>query len=147
MLSKYDNYVESEVLTADPIKLVALLYRGAFDAVQAARVALQAGDIRGRSKQITKASCILNELALSLDHSKGPEITRPLVEVYDYMQRCLIEANSQQIEAPLIQVEQLLATLAEAWQSISPRVDLESAGIEAYAAAQAAEYESLSCTY
>ena len=118
MYGLQDNYIESEVLTADPVRLVQLLYRGAIDAVRAARSALQCGDISGRSAQITKASAIINELALSLDHSKGSEISRTLVELYDYMQHRLNESNFQQIEEPLSDVEKLLLTLLEAWQAV-----------------------------
>ena len=35
--TEYDRYLEAEVLSADPVKLVWLLYRGAMDAVRAAR--------------------------------------------------------------------------------------------------------------
>jgi flagellar protein FliS len=120
MPNLYENYIESEILTADPIKLIQLLYRGALQAVSAARNSMRSGDIPGRSKQISKAAAIVNELAQSLDHSKGPEISRPLTEIYDYIQRRLIDANVQQMEAPLIEVESLLGTLAEAWQNIAP---------------------------
>ncbi|MEI9812216.1 MAG: flagellar protein FliS [Acidobacteriota bacterium] len=42
-----DRYLESEVLNADPVKLVSLLYRGALDAIAAARAALHAGKVTG----------------------------------------------------------------------------------------------------
>ena len=37
MTTVYDRYLEAEVLSADPVKLVWLLYRGALDSVRAAR--------------------------------------------------------------------------------------------------------------
>jgi len=114
--SMYEEYLDSEVLTAEPIKLVQLMYRGALDAIGGARKALAAGDIPTRSRLITKASAILNELALSLDHSVSPELCRNLVELYDYMLRRLIEANTKQIEPPLIEVERLLGDVLTAWQ-------------------------------
>jgi flagellar protein FliS len=142
-----ENYLESEVLAADPVRLVQLLYRGALDAVRTARAALQRGDIAGRSREVTKASAIINELALSLDHSKTPELSRTLVELYDYMQRRLNEANFQQAEPPLEEVERLLATLADAWQSAG-RVEPEfptPAGL--YSPAVESEYHAVSYSY
>jgi flagellar protein FliS len=112
----YHGYVDSEILTADPMRLIVLMYRGAVDSVSASRYALTSGDIPVRSAKITKAISILNELALSLDHSRAPELCRNLVELYDYMCRRLIEANSQQTETPLIEVERLLSNLSQAWQ-------------------------------
>jgi flagellar protein FliS len=108
--------MDSEVLSADPIKLVQLLYREALDSISGARRALAAGDIPNRSRLITKASAILNELALSLDHSKYPDLCSNLVELYDYMLRRLIDANTQQIDPPLVEVEGLLGGLFTAWQ-------------------------------
>ena len=66
------------------------------------------------SRHITKAASILNELACSLDHSKGAAISRPLAELYDYVQHLLIDANFKQIEEPLAEAEQLLTQLDEA---------------------------------
>ncbi len=113
-------YVENEILQADPIRLVQMLYRGALLATGRARVHLREGDIPARSRQITKASEIINELTLSLDHQRGGELARNLVELYDYMQRILQDANFRQVEEPLAELEQLLGTLLEAWEQCGP---------------------------
>jgi flagellar secretion chaperone FliS len=111
----YQEYVDNEILTASPARLVQLMYRGAIDAVAAARSALAGGEIAVRSRSISKAHAILNEMALSLNHSVAPDLTRNLVELYDYMARRLLEANAQQSDAPLAEVQQLLNTLLDAW--------------------------------
>ncbi len=144
----YREYLDSEVLSADPIKLVQLLYRGALDAISGARRALASKDIATRSRLITKASAILNELALSLDHSTQPELCRNLVELYDYMLRRLIDANTQQVEAPLVEVEGLLRELLAAWQQGGQKeqeaeVTTDYAS-QMYAAAECSEYREAS---
>jgi len=111
----YQSYFENEILSADPVRLVQLLYRGVIDAIARARLCLAGGDIRGRSRAITQAFRILVELGSSLDHSRGGEVSRNLAELYDYMQRRLIHANATQTDAPLEETELLLATLEEAW--------------------------------
>jgi flagellar protein FliS len=136
----HDQYVEAEILGADPVKLVGILYRAAIESVTAARSHLQNGEIRERSRKITRASEILNQLMLSLDHSSGGDISRNLVELYAYMQTRLIEANTQQTGAPLAEVESLLKVLSEAWHAAAPAPSAE-------AAEPAAEYVPLSCTY
>jgi flagellar protein FliS len=113
----HDTYLEAEVLDADPVQLVVILYRAAIRAVGAARRHLKAGAIRERSRQITKASEIVHELMRSLDHHQGGQISRSLAELYAYMQTRLIEANINQIDPPLADVEKLLSTLLDAWQS------------------------------
>lgn len=113
----YDRYLEAEVLGADPLKLVWLLCRGAIDASRSARVCIQNRDICGRCRNVNRAWNILAELAASLDHSQGGELSRRLAGLYSYLQTRLIEANVKQSSAPLDEVETLLSTLAEAWQS------------------------------
>jgi flagellar protein FliS len=123
----HDRYLETEVLNADPVKLVRMLYRGAIEAVAAARGHLASGAIQERSRQIMRAWMILRELTQSLDHQQGGDISLQLAALYDYMQTRLIKANELQADSPLAEVESLLGTLSEAWQSVkwSPTPELD----------------------
>jgi flagellar protein FliS len=116
----HDTYLESRILAADPLELVNLLYQGCRQAVRDAREHLAAGRIGERSRAITKACEILMELAGSLDHSHASEISHRLAQLYDYMQRRLLEANMQQADEPLAEVLALLTTLGEAWDGARP---------------------------
>ena len=118
----HDAYMESRILSADPIDLVRLLYQASIGAVEDARRHLAAGDIAARSRSISKAHQIMVELTGALDHERGGEISQRLAQLYDYMERRLIEANLQQSDAPLGEVRALLKTLAEAWEGIRPAV-------------------------
>src|SRR5579884_2185672 len=121
----YDRYLEAEVLNANPLKLVQLLYRGATSAVREARQKLAEGDVRGRAGEINRAWRILQELMDSLDRDRGGEISRRLAALYAYMQTRLVEANSRQADAPLQEVEKLLSSLGEAWDAT-----VQAAGFE-----------------
>jgi flagellar protein FliS len=114
----YQNYQAEEVLSADPVKLVTILYRAAMDAVGAARRSLANSAIHERSRQITKAFEIIGELRSSLDYERGGEISRSLAPLYVYMQQRLLEANCKQADPPLAEVGRLLTTLLEGWDSI-----------------------------
>ncbi len=114
----HDAYLESRVLSADPIELVNLLYQGGMQAVREARLHLAEGRIAERSREITKACHIVIELAVSLDHERGGEISRRLALLYDYMHRRLLEANMRQTDEPLADVLGLLTTLAEGWEGV-----------------------------
>lgn len=131
--SNVDRYLETAVFSADPVKLVCMLYRGAIEATASARRHLQAGDIPQRSRQIMRVVAILQELTRSLD-PQYQEISRPLRDLYAYMQSRLLEANSKQTDAPLAEVEQLLTTVLEGWNTVTPAPIAESA------------YQPLSCT-
>jgi flagellar protein FliS len=136
-----DAYLESRILSASPIELVRLLYHGAAGAVRDARRHLAAGNIRERTRSVSKAFDILVELTDSLDQERGGELSRRLEALYLYMQRRLTEANFEQSDGPLAEVEVLLATLSEAWDAI---------GVEQHSAAAARPWaqpqtEELAC--
>ena len=115
---RFHQYLEAEVLSSDPVKLTHMLYRGAVQAVGEARRSLASGNIRERSRQITKAWEIVRELAQTLDHAQGGEISRNLAELYAYIQQRLLDGNAGQSDEPLAETEKLLTTLSEAWEGV-----------------------------
>ena len=116
----YQNYFDNEVLAASPVQLIAMLYAGALDSMAAARRHLRRADIPARVRAINKALRIVSELARSLNHDAGGELSRNLAGIYSYVQRLLIAANTRQSEAPLAEAEALMSTLAEAWKGCAP---------------------------
>jgi flagellar secretion chaperone FliS len=116
----YQSYFDNEVLAATPLQLIQMLYGAALDSIAAARRHLRLGDIRARSRAISKALRIVTELSACLRREPGGELSRNLAGVYGYVLRLLIEANIKQIESPLTEAEGLLSTLAEAWKLCTP---------------------------
>jgi flagellar protein FliS len=112
-------YLETRVMSASPLELTAILYEYAVMRVQEAREHLRAGDIPARSVSISKAIAIVSELQGALDMDSGGEIAQNLSNLYVYIQGRLLQANAEQSPAILSEVETLLSTLLEAWQSIS----------------------------
>jgi flagellar secretion chaperone FliS len=113
-------YLESRVLSADPLELVRVMYGAAMENVREARRHLAGGDIAARSRCISKAAEIIVELSCSLDPARGVEIAVRLAQIYSYLQRRLLEANCDQQDAPLAEALGLLSTLSEAWEGIRP---------------------------
>lgn len=111
----------ANVLSADPMELVCLLYQHAQDAVREARSHLASRDIAARGKAISKAVAFIGELNSSLDHNAGGAISSNLKQLYEYMTLRLTEANIRQQEGPLVEVESLLSTLGQAWQEARTR--------------------------
>ena len=154
--SAHDAYLESRVLSADPVELVVMLYQAAIGAVQEARRHLADGKIAERSKAISRACDIVLELQSALDKERGGEIAARLGALYAYMLRRLLEANLQQADAPLGEVLGLLSTVAEGWAGIrkpaAPQAPASTpwtyAVAEEPAAAYAGEsYRSMSLTF
>ncbi len=116
----YQNYFDNEILAASPVKLVEMLYSAALDSLAAARRRLRDGDVRGRAGAINKTIRIVMELLHCLNHEADGTLSRNLAGLYGYVVRLLIESNRTQLEAPLVEAETLLSTLAEAWKGCSP---------------------------
>jgi flagellar protein FliS len=114
----HEAYLESRILSADPVELVKILYQAAIGSVREARRHLENRDIAGRSRAITKAARILTELTVSLDRERGGDVSAGLGRLYDYMTRQLIEANMRQSDGPMEEVLGLLLTLAEGWDAV-----------------------------
>lgn len=142
-LDAYQDYRDHEILNAGPVELVVMLYRGAAASIEDARRHLKNGAIRERSAAISKASAILSELAQSLDHEKGGSIAKNLTELYDYLQRLIIQANITQTEPPLVEAGKLLDTLLEGWLASIP----SAAPTAAYDTRYEEEHTPITCSF
>jgi flagellar protein FliS len=116
-------YLESRILSADPVELICILYEHAILSVQVARDSIERRDIASRSKAISKAIAIIGELESSLNHGAGGEVAGNLARLYQYIRERLLAANSSQEAGPLVEVERLLKTVGEAWTAIRPEAD------------------------
>jgi flagellar secretion chaperone FliS len=115
--------VETAVMGASPHRLTVLLYQGARQAVAQARMHMQLRNVPEGGTAIGKAIRIVESgLQQSLNLEAGGEIAGRLNALYQYMTRRLLEANVNQSEAMLIEVDGLLATLEEAWIGIAPEI-------------------------
>jgi flagellar secretion chaperone FliS len=113
--------VETGVMGANPHRLILMLYQGARQAIAQARMHLRQGNIGPRGEAISKAMGIISGgLQASLNKDIGGQIPLRLDALYNYMMRRLLEANIEQSDAMLVEVDGLLATLEEAWIGIGP---------------------------
>lgn len=129
MRNAYQRSQEDEILLADPVDLIVMLYRAAVGSVQKSRQALKAGDIYGRGQEIGRTIAILAELSIVLNHEVGGALSKNLAELYDYLQRQLAAAHQEQSDEKLALVESLLDTLLEGWvgcqQQLKPKTEHE----------------------
>ncbi|WP_233803880.1 flagellar export chaperone FliS [Paraburkholderia sp. HP33-1] len=115
--------IETSVMGASPHRLTVLLYQGARQAIAQSRMHLQQGNVAERGMAISKAMRIIESgLQQSLNLEVGGEVASRLNALYSYMTRRLLEANINQSEAMLVEVDGLLATLEEAWIGIAPEI-------------------------
>lgn len=120
--------VEAAVSTADPHRLVMMLFDGAIAAISLARIHLEAGNVAEKGSSISKAINLIDDgLKASLDIEAGGELAERLAALYDYMTQRLLFANLKNNLAALDEVSELLGSLREAWSLIAPGSDGQQA--------------------
>jgi len=113
-------YQTQSILTASPGQLVLLMYDGALRFMAQARAGFALPEDNPRRIEtihtaLLRAQAILSELRANLDMEAGGDIAANLDRLYDYHLRRLFECNLRKDEAPLIEVENLVRTLRDAW--------------------------------
>jgi flagellar protein FliS len=114
-----NRYLEQQILTAEPVELTRLVYQAAIAAVRDARTHLREGRIAERTRAFSLAYSAITELDGSLNPEAAPELSNRLRALYLYMEKRLVEANTQQSDAPFAEVLSLLITLSEAWNTVA----------------------------
>ncbi|MCU1258081.1 MAG: flagellar protein FliS [Bryobacterales bacterium] len=127
MTNTLSAYLEQEILSAEPLQLVCMLYQAAITEVREARRHLATNDISARCAAISKACDLIGELLTSLDMAAGGELAQRLGSLYSYLLARLLEANLKKADEPLAEVLGLLTTLNEAWQAAAAETHREVA--------------------
>jgi len=107
-----------DIETANPHKLIDLLYGGLKDTLNSIRRAIDSGHMADKGRALGKALDILQTLQVSLDPQAGGSIAGNLARLYDYMEQRLTQVN---LHNDVRAIEELLAlaeSLREAWQTI-----------------------------
>ncbi|MFY9329867.1 MAG: flagellar export chaperone FliS [Georgfuchsia sp.] len=111
--------VETGVATADPHKLVLMLFEGAQLAIIKAKLNMQGNNIVAKGEAISQAISIIDQgLKASLDVKAGGKMAEKLYALYEYMCHRLLMANLKNQPEILDEVTSLLRELNGAWNSI-----------------------------
>jgi len=124
------TYRANAILTASPGQLVLMLFDGALKAMNLAKEAFDrpAEDprrIEVINEQLQKAQAIIAELQGGLNLEAGGEFAKTLWRLYDYHQRRLFEANIRKQVGPLVEVEDLVRQLRDAWAEMLTKQEPE----------------------
>lgn len=111
--------LESDLISASPHRLVAMLFEGADRALRTARFCIAQGDVAGRGHAIGRAIDIIGSgLMASLDLERGGIVATHLHALYAYMLQRLVTANLENRADIVDEVLGLLTPIREAWQQI-----------------------------
>jgi flagellar secretion chaperone FliS len=109
-------YQAGQVGSADPLRIIILLYEGAIRFVRQAEQRFQDPAIRGQA--LGRAHRIITELLTSLDHEEGGEIARNLDGLYRFTLDLITRANVEADVSLLPPVVDVLTKLLEGWTGV-----------------------------
>jgi flagellar protein FliS len=111
--------LETKVESANPHKLISLLFEGAIGAIAKAIHQYDTNDLNGRLVSVDKANSIVIEgLMAGVDRTAKNDISTNLVDLYQYVSQLLLTSNLKNVKEPLVEAKSLLGELHEAWQDI-----------------------------
>lgn len=113
------RYMEADLKTASPLRLLLAVYDIAIDALNRAQAAGR-GDRQFEDAGITAQQALLTLLE-ALDHSKSPELAGRLAALYGYWHRRLVEARLDGDTAAVSEVQNGLLELRAAWRQLHDR--------------------------
>jgi flagellar protein FliS len=119
--SGVQSYRKTNVMTADPKKLIMLCYEGAIDNLKIGKNRIIERDYEGKCRALTRAQDLIGELLSSLNFEKGGLIANGLDSLYNYMLRRIIHADFKNDVPAIDEVVQLLTELKAAWEEIFSR--------------------------
>ncbi|MBV8501831.1 MAG: flagellar export chaperone FliS [Paucibacter sp.] len=118
--------VETDVGSASPHRLVALLFEGVFTAMNQARAAIQAGDLSLKARALSRAVRILDEgLKAALNLESG-QLANDLRDLYSWLCMRLTQANLHSDIKAIDECQRVLAPVRDAWIAIGehqPQLD------------------------
>ena len=111
--------VETDVLSASPHRLVALLFDGVMEGMNLALAAIQAGNTPVKNNALCRCVRILDEgLKAALNLESNP-LAHDLRDLYAYLCMRLTHANLHSDIAAIEECKRLLAPVRDAWQAIA----------------------------
>jgi flagellar biosynthetic protein FliS len=116
------DYLESRILSAHPVEIVAMLYEVAIDSLNEAIGHLKTCDRFARSRAVTRAEQAIQELLIALDHSVNAPFSRTSEDLYRYTLSRIVAGHAQESEAAFQEALTILKPLASAWADLKARL-------------------------
>lgn len=111
----YKEYKQVQVNTANRKKLLIMLYQGCIKFLRLAKKNIEEENIEEANNYLIRSQDIILELMNTLDHEKGGELADRLYNLYDFMNRQLLQANIKKKVEPIEIVEDMMMELLGTW--------------------------------
>jgi flagellar protein FliS len=113
------QYQQTQVMTANHVQLIVLLYDSAVQSLELAREGIITNNFRDKARFLDRGMAIVGELSSVLDFGRGGEIATSLHRLYDYMIQECLQANLRHEAAHLDGPIRCLTALREGWRVVA----------------------------
>ena len=110
------QYQKSSIETASKEQILIMLYDGAIQFLNKAKIALANKEIEETHNNIIAAENIIQEFINSLDREVAPQLAANLTSLYEYFIRRLVYANMKKKVEPIDEVLSFLKSLKSTWE-------------------------------
>ena len=115
-VNPYAQYKQQGVLTASPTELVVMLYEGCIKQLKLAKIFIGERSLESANHAFQRAQDIVTELVMGLDFSYP--IARELLNLYEFIQRSIIDMNISKEAEKIDPVIEILDELRTAWVEV-----------------------------
>lgn len=117
--NRYAAYANNKIMTASKAELTLMLYDGAIKFCNKAIEAVDENKIEQAHINIMKVENIIQEFQATLNY-KYP-VAKDFNNVYEYLQRRLVDANLKKDKEILEEVLKHLRTMRDTWKEVMQR--------------------------
>lgn len=110
------QYQKTTVETASNEKILIMLYDGAIQFLNKAKIALNEKNYEQSHNNLMGAQRILEEFINTIDKEPNPELAANLINLYEYFISRLVHANIKHEIAPIDEVLKFLKELKSTWE-------------------------------
>ena len=110
------QYQKDSVETASPEKLLILLYDGAIQFLNKAKITMESGDYSQTHNNLLGCQNIILEFMSTLDMQQGGDLAQNLYNLYEYYYNTLVKANLKKDIKLVDEVLRHLIKLRATWQ-------------------------------
>jgi flagellar protein FliS len=122
---KVHLYKKSQIETADQLSLILMLYDRAILLLNKAEKEISEKKHEEKHHSLMKANDIVFELIQSLDQDKGREIAASLLQLYYFVVREIMDADTNLNTKAIDNAKGILSELRESWKDIKTNPDKE----------------------
>jgi len=110
------QYQKSSIETASREQILIMLYDGAIQFLNKAKVAMENKDHEAINNNLIGAQNIIQEFINSMDREVAPQLAENLISLYEYFLRRLVQANMKRQIEPIDEVLKYLKSLKATWE-------------------------------